>query len=113
MSTASSRALAAHLERVGARMYGAFWCSHCAEQKAAFGAGAALPYVECFPEGYRKGVQMAPACKAAKLDGFPTWQLPDGTKARPIYREPPQLISSHLIPVRSWKATRRCRSLRS
>ena len=83
VSTPSSRALAAHLERVGARMYGAFWCSHCAEQKAAFGAGAPLPYVECFPEGYRKGVQMAPACKAAKLDGFPTWALPDGTKARP------------------------------
>ena len=64
-------------------MYGAFWCSHCAEQKEAFGAGAPLPYVECFPEGYRKGVQMAPACKAAKLEGFPTWALPDGTKVRP------------------------------
>ena len=70
------------MERVGAKMYGAFWCSHCAEQKAAFGAGAPIPYVECFPEGYRKGVQLAPACKAAKLEGFPTWTLPDGTKAR-------------------------------
>jgi hypothetical protein len=69
-------------------MYGAFWCSHCAEQKAAFGSGAPLPYTECFPEGYRKGVQMAPACKAAKLDGFPTWTLPDGTKARAVTRIP-------------------------
>ena len=37
-------------------MYGAFWCSHCYEQKQAFGAAAmeAFPYVECFPEGLHK-----------------------------------------------------------
>ncbi len=57
VATPGARALAAHLGRVGAQMYGAFWCSHCAEQKEAFGKGAPLPYVECFPEGYRKGVQ--------------------------------------------------------
>ena len=40
--------------RTGARMYGAFWCSHCQEQKLAFGREAQpdLPYIECFPEGY-------------------------------------------------------------
>lgn len=37
-------------------MYGAFWCSHCYDQKQAFGAEAmaAFPYVECYPEGLHK-----------------------------------------------------------
>lgn len=26
-------ALAKHLNSIGAKMYGAFWCSHCVEQK--------------------------------------------------------------------------------
>jgi hypothetical protein len=68
VATPSARALAAHLGRAGAKMYGAFWCSHCAEQKEAFGAGAPLPYVECFPDGYRKGVTArAPPTLAAPL----------------------------------------------
>ena len=81
-SSAEAVALAQHLSRVGARMYGAFWCSHCGEQKQMFGreAAAALPYVECFPEGYRKGVPIAQACEAQHLDGFPTWVFPDGTR---------------------------------
>ena len=37
-------------------MYGAFWCSHCYEQKQKFGLDAmqAFPYVECFPEGWKR-----------------------------------------------------------
>ena len=27
-----------------------------------------------------QGVQMATACQAAGLEGFPTWVMPDGTK---------------------------------
>ena len=48
--------LAKRLGAAGAKMYGAFWCSHCQEQKAAFGAAAQrdLPYVECYPQGYHK-----------------------------------------------------------
>jgi len=83
-STAGTRALAQHLSSAGVRMFGAFWCSHCEEQKELFGAGAPLPYVECFPEGYRKGVQMVDACKAQNLSGFPTWVFTDGTKARGV-----------------------------
>lgn len=26
-------ALAKHLQSIGAKLYGAFWCSHCLEQK--------------------------------------------------------------------------------
>ncbi len=57
MSTSSSHhaiELAKQLEAAGAKMYGAFWCSHCYEQKQAFGREAmqGFPYVECYPQGY-------------------------------------------------------------
>ena len=32
-----------------------------------------VAYVECYPEGYRSGVQIAAACKEANIQGFPTW----------------------------------------
>ncbi|KAH8965131.1 hypothetical protein BDL97_04G102900 [Sphagnum fallax] len=78
VSTSSSPkelSLAKHLRSIGAKMYGAFWCSHCFEQKQMFGKEAMkyVEYVECFPEGYRKGVQIAKACEAANIQGFPTW----------------------------------------
>ncbi|KAG6773795.1 hypothetical protein POTOM_021112 [Populus tomentosa] len=69
--------LARHLQSIGAKMYGAFWCSHCQEQKQIFGKEAAelLNYVECFPNGFRKGTKMIKACADAKLEGFPTWVI--------------------------------------
>ncbi|KAK7840785.1 thiol-disulfide oxidoreductase lto1 [Quercus suber] len=69
--------LAKHLNSIGAKMYGAFWCSHCLEQKQTFGQEAAklLDYVECFPDGYRKGTKMAKACTDAKIEGFPMWEI--------------------------------------
>ncbi|XP_028068364.1 thiol-disulfide oxidoreductase LTO1 isoform X5 [Camellia sinensis] len=66
-----------HLHSIGAKMYGAFWCSHCQEQKQTFGREAAklLDYVECFPDGYRKGIKIAKACADARIEGFPTWVI--------------------------------------
>eukprot|EP00967_Tisochrysis_lutea_P063241 scaffold81493_cov15-Tisochrysis_lutea.AAC.1 len=48
--------LSKRLRDAGARMYGAFWCSHCFDQKQEFGkeAMASFPYVECFPNGWRR-----------------------------------------------------------
>ena len=42
-----------------------------------FGREAAklLDYVECFPNGYRKGVVVAPECSVAGVEGFPTWVI--------------------------------------
>ena len=74
-STSYSRALAKHLAETGAKMYGAFWCSHCIEQKEIFGAGAEIPYVECFPDGWERGTPLSGSCQAAKVDGFPTWVI--------------------------------------
>ncbi|KAL5706319.1 hypothetical protein ACHQM5_024506 [Ranunculus cassubicifolius] len=69
--------LAKHLRSVGAKMYGAFWCSHCSEQKQMFGREAAkfLPYVECFPKGVFKGTKMEKACSDVGIEGFPTWVI--------------------------------------
>lgn len=46
--------MAHRLKAAGAKMYGAFWCSHCFAQKEYFGqeAMADFPYVECFPQGF-------------------------------------------------------------
>ncbi|KAK8945478.1 hypothetical protein KSP40_PGU013240 [Platanthera guangdongensis] len=68
-------ALAKHLHSIGAKMYGAFWCSHCMEQKQMFGVEAAkiIDYIECFPDGAGKGRKMALECTLAGLEGFPTW----------------------------------------
>ncbi|PKI59940.1 hypothetical protein CRG98_019713 [Punica granatum] len=67
--------LARHLRSIGAKMYGAFWCSHCLEQKEMFGKEAAklLDYAECFPNGYKKGTKIEKACADAAIEGFPTW----------------------------------------
>ncbi|CAL9228368.1 unnamed protein product [Arabidopsis halleri] len=72
-------ALAKHLNSIGAKMYGAFWCSHCLEQKEMFGREAAkqLNYVECFPDGYKKGTKILKACADAGIEGFPTWIIND------------------------------------
>lgn len=42
-----------------------------------FGREAAdiLDYVECFPDGYRKGTKMVKSCTEVKIEGFPTWVI--------------------------------------
>jgi hypothetical protein len=56
-----------------AKMYGLYWCPHCAEQKAMFGrAFRYVPYVECAIKGSH---ELAPACAAAGVKLFPSWQF--------------------------------------
>lgn len=73
-SGASEIALAQHLNKAGAKMYGAFTCPHCQNQKHLFGQEAAgqLNYIECHPEGKNARPNL---CQAAKIQGFPTWEL--------------------------------------
>ena len=40
-----------------------------------------LDYVECYPEGYRRGVKIAKACTDANIDGFPTWIIKGEVKS--------------------------------
>jgi len=66
--------LAEHLDKIGAKMYGAWWCPHCFDQKQLFGKAAfqKLPYVECAPEGINPNPD---ACIKAKVESFPTWVI--------------------------------------
>ena len=69
-----TRALAVYLAKSGAKMYGAYWCPHCQQQKAYFGASAErLPYVECSPDGQR-GPQ-AEECRSQGINSYPTWVI--------------------------------------
>lgn len=67
-------ALAEHLRQVGAKMYGAYTCPHCQNQKQLFGEQAVqkLDYVECHPDGKNARPDL---CEAAKIEGFPTWEI--------------------------------------
>lgn len=77
ITTASGTAevqLAQHLTEMGAKMYGAWWCGHCHNQKQLFGAKAAkaIPYIECSEDGQNPQVDM---CRSAGITGFPTWDI--------------------------------------
>ena len=62
----------------GVKFYGAFWCPHCQAQKAAFGGSVKyLPYIECSTPDKTQNA----TCNDAKIQSYPTWEFPDGTRA--------------------------------
>jgi uncharacterized membrane protein/glutaredoxin len=70
----TARALAVHLTQSGVKMYGAFWCPHCQQQKEIFGSSAErLPYIECSPDGQNS--PQASACRAEHIESYPTWVI--------------------------------------
>ena len=59
----------------GVKMYGAWWCPHCVEQKEKFGASFEYaPYVECGIKGDLHA--QAQVCKDENVKHYPTWQFP-------------------------------------
>jgi hypothetical protein len=61
-----------------AKMYGAYWCPHCEDQKEKFGSSFQYaPYIECGIKG-SKGIE--PVCTQAEIKRFPTWVFADGTR---------------------------------
>jgi hypothetical protein len=71
------------LSSKGARMYGAWWCPHCADQKEEFGYGFQyVNYVECGEEG--KPHTENEQCKQAGIKNFPTWQFADGSRTEGV-----------------------------
>jgi len=67
--------LADHLSSTGAKMYGAYWCPHCAIQKKYFRRAASrLPYIECDADGLNAEVAL---CQSAGIDAYPTWVIDD------------------------------------
>lgn len=73
-STQAEIALAKHLSQMGAKMYGAYWCPHCHDQKELFGkqAFALVNYIECDPTGVNPNPQ---ACSAAGVRAYPSWEI--------------------------------------
>jgi uncharacterized membrane protein len=73
-SSSTALTLASDLKSLNSRMFGAFWCSHCYDQKQAFGyeAMTSIPYVECDREGFDNERDL---CKEKKVPGYPTWEI--------------------------------------
>ncbi len=72
------------------KMYGLFWCPHCAEQKKMFGASFEyVPYIECGVHGSH-GEEAV--CRQAGIRDFPTWQFADGSRV--IGTQPLTLLSA-------------------
>ena len=70
--------LATCISDAGAKFYGAFWCSHCQQQKKDFGdASDALPYVECATPDGRGQTEI---CVQEKIEGYPTWVFANGER---------------------------------
>jgi hypothetical protein len=65
----------------GAKMYGAFWCSACSEQKSRFGNSFEhVNYLECStPE--RNQNQF---CNNAGITNYPTWEFADGSRIQGV-----------------------------
>ncbi len=71
--------LAACMGEKGVKMYGAFWCPHCNDQKALFGSSfSKIQYIECSTPDGKAQLQV---CKDAQIEGYPTWEFPNGIRA--------------------------------
>ncbi len=73
-SNAGQIALAEHLTESGAKLYTAYWCPHCHDQKELFGRQASekLTVIECAPDGLNSQREL---CEAKKIEGYPTWEI--------------------------------------
>jgi hypothetical protein len=71
------------------KMYGLYWCEHCAQQKEMFGSSFRhVNYIECGIKGSR---DEEPVCKTAGVKNFPTWEFPDGSRKEGA--QPLQILS--------------------
>lgn len=66
--------LASKLKEKNTKMYGAYWCSHCYDQKQRFGKKAfqKIEYIECDKHGANSKFQM---CRDKRIPGYPTWEI--------------------------------------
>lgn len=72
-SSATAMGLATYLKTTGAKMYGAFWCGHCAHQKEIFGSAfSQINYIECDPKGKNPQPDL---CQKVGIQGYPTWEI--------------------------------------
>ncbi|MBI5803096.1 hypothetical protein HY448_00190 [Candidatus Pacearchaeota archaeon] len=66
------------LTQNGVKMYGAYWCPHCNEQKEMFGnSWDYIEYVEC---SLPNAAGQTTICNQAGISGYPTWELGNSTR---------------------------------
>lgn len=67
------------LTEKGVKMYGAYWCPHCQNQKKTFGKSfKKATYIECAIPGNQRG--QTQECIDAKIESYPTWEFPDKSR---------------------------------
>jgi glutaredoxin len=73
-SSTNAIGLAKHLRKTGAKLYTAYWCPHCHNQKERFGKEAVsqLDVIECDQRGVNPQTQL---CIDKKIKGYPTWEI--------------------------------------
>ena len=65
------------LTESGTKMFGAFWCPHCNDQKEAFGnSWQYVDYIECS----NKDRSQTQQCIDEDIQGYPTWEFKDGER---------------------------------
>ena len=65
------------LKENGAKMYGAYWCSACLQQKRILGESENIPYVECsLPNNGGQTVE----CINQNIQSYPTWKFNDSNE---------------------------------
>ncbi|MFP4297590.1 MAG: hypothetical protein ACLFT0_07005 [Spirulinaceae cyanobacterium] len=67
-------ALAQHLNSIGAKVYGTYWCGACKYQRDLFGQAAVtqIQEIECDPRGKNAQPNL---CRQAGVRAYPTWQI--------------------------------------
>lgn len=65
---------AQHLSLMGAKLYTAFWCPHCYEQKQLFGkeAFSKINHIECGEGGENAQLNV---CRESGIEGYPSWEF--------------------------------------
>lgn len=77
------------LTEKGAKMYGAFWCPHCADQKKLFGENFQfITYIECDPRGEDAQTEL---CAQNNITSYPTWIFADGERS--VGTQPPEILA--------------------
>ncbi|MAG20357.1 hypothetical protein CL618_02905 [archaeon] len=61
-----------------AKLYGAYWCSHCIDQKNTFGKSFKyITYIECsLPNNAGQNAR----CKEENIQSYPTWEFKDKSR---------------------------------
>lgn len=73
-SSPRARSLADHLQKIGATMYGTYWCKYVWQQKNTLGKEglSMVRYVECSPYAERNNAKL---CDSKRVESYPTWEI--------------------------------------